>query len=47
MLKVDLDRRSLSFFDADKHEWVAEKGDFDVLVGSASDNILTSVRMTL
>ena len=29
------------------HEWVAESGDFDILVGAASDDLRTSVRLTL
>lgn len=41
------DRRALSFFDPVKHEWVAEEGDFDILIGSASDDIRTSVKLTL
>jgi curved DNA-binding protein CbpA len=35
------------FFDAQKHEWVAEKGKFSALVGSASDKILASVDFEL
>jgi beta-glucosidase len=38
---------ALSFFDAQKHEWVAEKGKFSALVGSASDKILASVDFEL
>ncbi len=44
-VKIELDRRAFSFFDADLHEWVAEKGDFDILVGSASNDIRTSVKL--
>ena len=46
-VKIELDRRALSFFDPEKHEWIAEKGDFDILIGSASDDIRTSVKLTL
>ena len=46
-VKIELDRRALSFYDPEKHEWIAEKGDFDILVGSASDDIRTSVKLTL
>lgn len=46
-VKIELDRRALSFYDPEKHEWTAEKGDFDILVGSASDDIRTSVKLTL
>ena len=38
-VSVTLDERSLSFFDADRHAWVAESGRFDVLVGASSADI--------
>lgn len=38
---VELDRRDLSFWDETSNGWLAEPGDFEVLVGNASDNILT------
>ena len=34
---------ALSYFDADAHKWVTEKGSFIAHVGSASDDIRTSV----
>lgn len=34
-----IDKSALSFFDADKHEWIAEPGAFDVLVGASSTDI--------
>lgn len=37
----------LSFFDPDKHEWVAEPGRFDVYIASASDNIRGKVSFNL
>ena len=33
----------LKFFDADKHEWVLEKGKFTAFIGAASDDIRTQV----
>jgi beta-glucosidase len=33
----------LKFFDADKHEWVLEKGKFTAYIGAASDDIRTQV----
>jgi beta-glucosidase len=33
----------LKFFDADKHEWVLEKGKFTAYIGAASDDIRTHV----
>ncbi len=42
-----LDSSALKFFDADRHEWVAEPGEFTLLLGSASDDIRTSAKFTL
>ena len=38
-VKFELDRKSLSYFDADKHQWVMEPGDFEVLIGASSGDI--------
>ena len=38
---------ALAFFDDAKHEWVAEPGAFDALIGSASDDIRTSAEFSL
>lgn len=46
-VKITIDREALSFFDADRHEWVAEPGQFVASVGSASDNIKTTVKFKL
>ena len=46
-VSVELDRSALSFFDAAKHEWVAEPGRFDVLVGSSSSDIRGTVSFDL
>ena len=46
-VSVELDRSALSFFDAAKHEWVAEPGRFDVLVGSSSADIRGTVSFDL
>lgn len=35
-----IDKNALSFFDPVKHKWVAEPGEFMVLIGSSSQNIL-------
>ena len=42
-----LDRKALSFFDAEKHAWVAEPGRFDVLVGASSADIRGQVSFEL
>ncbi|WP_379963200.1 glycoside hydrolase family 3 C-terminal domain-containing protein [Epilithonimonas sp. UC225_85] len=46
-VSITVDKAALSFFDADKHAWVAEPGDFEALIGNSSDNIKTKVRFTL
>ncbi|MCH5233854.1 MAG: glycoside hydrolase family 3 C-terminal domain-containing protein [Muribaculaceae bacterium] len=38
-VKFLLDRSALSYFDADKHQWVMEPGDFEVLIGTSSADI--------
>ena len=42
-----IDKSALSFFDADKHEWVAESGDFEALIGASSADIKTKVAFKL
>lgn len=42
-----VNRDALSFFDADRHEWVAEPGEFTAAIGNASDNISTTVKFKL
>jgi beta-glucosidase len=44
---VSLDRRSLSYFDAKAKQWRADPGDFDVLVGRSSQEIVLSGKLTL
>jgi beta-glucosidase len=36
---LSLDRRAFSYFDAAKHDWHAEPGDFAILIGSSSADI--------
>ncbi|MBR1550751.1 MAG: glycoside hydrolase family 3 C-terminal domain-containing protein [Muribaculaceae bacterium] len=38
---------ALSFYDNNSHQWVAEPGDFEALLGTSSDRILSKVRFTL
>lgn len=40
-------RDALSYFDADRHEWVAEPGKFTAHAAAASDDIRSSVDFTL
>ena len=42
-----IDREALSFFDQDRHEWVAEPGRFDVYLASASDDVRGKVSFEL
>lgn len=46
-VKITIDKAALSYFDADKHAWVAEPGDFEALIGNSSDNIKSKVKFTL
>jgi beta-glucosidase len=46
-VSITIDKAALSFFDTDKHAWVAEPGDFEALIGNSSDNIKTKVKFTL
>jgi beta-glucosidase len=38
-VSFDLDRAALSWFDSEKHAWVAEPGTFHILIGSSSADI--------
>ncbi len=40
-------KEALSFYDPARHEWVAEPGKFQVLIGSASDDIRSSATFAL
>ena len=42
-----IDREALSFFDADKHEWVAEPGEFKALIAASSEDIRGEVSFRL
>ena len=43
----EIDAEDLSYFDADKHEWVAEPGKFKALIGSSSEDIRSTVNFKL
>ena len=36
---MTLDKAAISYFDAEKHDWVAEKGNYKILVGASSEDI--------
>lgn len=42
-----IDKTALSFFDDKKHEWVAEPGDFEALIGASSTDIKSKVIFSL
>lgn len=46
-VNVTLDRRALSYYDADSKQWRADPGDFDVLVGRSSEEIELRGKLTL
>ncbi len=43
----DLDRRSFSYYDVKRKMWVAEPGEFEILVGGSSDRIALKSKFTL
>ncbi|RYG51268.1 MAG: glycosyl hydrolase [Chitinophagaceae bacterium] len=46
-VSITVDKTALSYFDDRKHEWVAEPGEFEALIGSSSGDIKTKVKFTL
>ena len=38
-IEFELNERALSFYDPDRKQWVAEPGEFEVLIGSSSRDI--------
>jgi beta-glucosidase len=44
---ITIDKAALSYFDAEKHDWVAEPGDFEALIGNSSDAIKTKIKFSL
>ena len=46
-VSITVDKAALSFFDADKHSWVAESGEFEALIGASSADIRTKVGFIL
>ncbi len=43
-ISITLSRRDLSFWDVNSNGWLAETGEFEILLGSASDNIKLSAQ---
>ena len=46
-VSLTIDKAALSFFDPVKHDWVAEPGDFEVLIGNSSSDIKTKLKFSL
>lgn len=46
-ISFTIDKSDLSFFDAGKHAWVAEPGDFEALICASSTDIKSKVRFEL
>jgi beta-glucosidase len=44
---LTIDKSALSYFDPEKHDWIAEPGDFEALIGSSSTDIKTKVGFKL
>lgn len=47
VVEFEIDRSALSFFDAEKHDWVAEKGTFTAYVGSSSRDLRDTAQFEL
>ena len=46
-VSIELGPDAFRFFDEESMKWKTEPGDFEILVGSASDNISRTVTVTL
>ncbi len=46
-VKFTIDKAALSFFDAAKHDWVAEPGKFEALIGASSTDIKSKITFEL
>ena len=46
-IEFEIDEKALSFFDPVKKNWIAENGEFEVLIGSSSENILLKDKFIL
>lgn len=47
IVNLSIGKDALSYFDADRHEWIAEPGTFVASVGNASDNIRSTLKFEL
>lgn len=44
---ITIDKSALSFYDERLHDWTAEPGEFEALVGNAADNIVAKTKFRL
>ena len=47
IVSFTIDKTALSFFDADKHEWIAEPGEFEAIIGASSTDTKSKVGFKL
>lgn len=47
VVEFTIDKSALSFFDPLKHDWVAEPGDFEALIGASSSDIKSKIGFRL
>ena len=46
-VEFQLDERAFQYYDVNQKQWVIEPGDFDILIGTSSDNIILGERITI
>lgn len=47
VVELTIDKKALSFFDPNTKEWIAESGEFEVLIGSSSQEIKLTEKFSL
>ena len=45
--EFELQEDDLRFFDPQKHAWVSEKGEFEIMLGSSSEDIRETLKLIL
>ena len=46
-VKIILNEKDFSFWDVSKNDWYAEPGEFNIMVGAASNDIRQTIKVTL
>lgn len=44
---LTVDKSALSYFDVEKHQWIAEPGDFEAIIGASATDVKSSVKFRL